>query len=137
MILQPLLIVLVLVKKLVARPKIIVAIFFMSDLDKQFDQVTALLNQCAEKLSGDLFEEQIEIYDLAFSRAELLAARVIKDRAKSNSYLRDLAGYFCAEAIHSVSNRISRNNVSYGIDLNLLPNVHDLQPFWAPNSPEN
>ncbi|MDC0214110.1 acyl-CoA/acyl-ACP dehydrogenase [Gammaproteobacteria bacterium] len=101
----------------------------MSDLDKQFDNVNTLLNQCTEKLSGDLFEEQIEIYDLAFSRAELLAARVIREKAKHNSYLENISNYFCSRVIHSINGRLSQNLESYGIDSNSLLNETALQPY--------
>ena len=45
----------------------------MNDLDEQVTWLESTLNECSKKLSGDLFNDQIEIYDLAFSRAELLS----------------------------------------------------------------
>ena len=78
----------------------------MNDLDEQLDQITSFLDQCAEKLEGDLFDEQIEIYDLAFSRAELLAAKVIKERSKTNSYLEEI-----------------KNTIHYSKNLNVPPRI--------------
>ena len=101
----------------------------MNDLDEQLDLITSLLNQCAKKLEGDLFDEQIEIYDLAFSRAELLAAKVIKERANNNSYLKGVSNYFCSEVIANIAGRIARNQFLYEIDPVSLSSVTSRLPY--------
>ena len=101
----------------------------MNEFDEQLDQIASLLNQCAEKLEGDLFDEQIEIYDLAFSRAELLAAKVIKERSKTNSYLEEISNYFCSEVISNIAGRISRNNNLYDVDPTSLATMTAHQPY--------
>ena len=103
----------------------------MNDFDEQLDQIASLLNQCAKNLEGDLFDEQIEIYDLAFSRAELLAAKVIKERSKTNSYLEEISNYFCSEIISNIAGRIFRNNDLYNINATSLATVTAYQPFLA------
>ena len=101
----------------------------MNDLDEQLDLITSLLNQCARKLEGDLFDEQIEIYDLAFSRAELLAAKVIKGRAKNNAYLKDVSNYFCSEVVTNIAGRIARNQDLYEVDPVSLSDVTSRLPY--------
>ena len=66
----------------------------MNDLDEQITWLESTLNECSKKLSGDLFNDQIEIYDLAFSRAELLAAKVMRRKAASNPSIEAMSNFF-------------------------------------------
>ena len=67
----------------------------MNDLDEQITWLESTLNECSKKLSGDLFNDQIEIYDLAFSRAELLAAKVMRRKAASNPLIEVMSNFVC------------------------------------------
>ena len=89
----------------------------MNDLDEQVTWLESTLNECSKKLSGDLFNDQIEIYDLAFSRAELLAAKVMRRKATSNSLIEGMSNFFSLEIVSNIVDRIQRNNVHYQIDL--------------------
>ena len=78
----------------------------MNDLDNQIEWLESTLNQCSKKLSGDLFNDQIEIYDLAFSRAELLAAKVMRRKAGSNSLIEGMSNFFGLEIVSNIIDRI-------------------------------
>ena len=92
----------------------------MNDLDEQITWLESTLNECSKKLSGDLFNDQIEIYDLAFSRAELLAAKVMRRKAASNPLIEAMSNFFSLEIISNIAERIQRNNAHYQVDLNPL-----------------
>ncbi len=92
----------------------------MNDLDEQVTWLESTLNECSKKLSGDLFDDQIEIYDLAFSRAELLAAKVMRRKAASNPLIEAMSNFFSLEVISNIAERIQRNNDHYQVDLNPL-----------------
>ena len=92
----------------------------MNDLDRQITWLESTLNECSKKLSGDLFNDQIEIYDLAFSRAELLAAKVMRRKAASNPLIEAMSNFFSLEVISNIVERIQRNNAHYQVDLNPL-----------------
>ena len=92
----------------------------MNDLDEQITWLESTLNECSKKLSGDLFNDQIEIYDLAFSRAELLAAKVMRRKAASSRLIEAMSNFFGLEIISNIAERIQRNNAHYQVDLNPL-----------------
>ena len=91
----------------------------MNDLDSQLERLESTLDECSKKLNGDLFNDQIEIYDLAFSRAELLAAKVMRRKAASSPLIESMGNFFCLETVSNIVDRIQRNNAYYQIKLSV------------------
>jgi len=92
----------------------------------EFDTLAALLklvHKGAGYLQGNLDEEQIELYDLAFSYAEITAAQALNRLAATSedSRLDQLADYFQAEVISEVSTRLLRRPASYGLHATDIP----------------
>ena len=73
-------------------------------------------------------EAQIELYDLAFSSAELTAAEIMLEYAAldappaERSFKQALALTFCAEATSNLQNRLRLRPSAYGMDAGELTN---------------
>ncbi len=90
------------------------------------DQANALAQRACSNLGGDLDNEQLQLFDLAFSAAELEACAVIlrkldeepklKDNV-SSSLLRDVARFFVAETLLNQRTRIAARTGDYGLTL--------------------
>ena len=92
------------------------------------EHLQQLINTCLASLSGDLDGEQIQLYDLAFSQADISAARALNRLAdeSNDELLKQLAGYFEAEAVAGIHHRLVQRCASYGIAPTDLP---DLAPY--------
>ena len=101
----------------------------MSDLSHLLTATRGLYQRATGHLRGDLEEEQIPLYDLAFGTAELAAAEEALAAAAAapagGGYLGALAETFTAEAIANALQRLSVRLPSYGLGAN------DLPPGWA------
>ncbi len=87
------------------------------------ERLQSLVIKGAGHLQGDLDVEQIELYDLTFCQAEIHAAQALKRWASegNNLLLQQLADYFSAEAMVSVSGRLGVRPGSYGLSANEIP----------------
>ena len=90
------------------------------------DQANALLTRAAAHLDGDLDREQLQLYDLAFSVAEISAAREALQAADgANAHdaplLQSLAETFAAEAVANTLQRLLVRLPAYGLDAVDLP----------------
>jgi (2S)-methylsuccinyl-CoA dehydrogenase len=103
--------------------------------DTQNETLTALerlLQRAANHLRGDLDEEQIELYDLAFSRAELRAARALAARActePENALLASASCFCAAETAASIHQRLALRPDAFGLSPADLTDI--LQPDEA------
>ena len=84
---------------------------------------------CAH-LEGDLDEEQIELYDLAFVQAELLAARTLISQTEQSQKLVPVCQYFCANAIVTITQKLAVRPQTFGLAQSELPVLDKLQDFW-------
>lgn len=106
------------------------------DYAQWLDPLEALLESAASGLAGDLDREQIQLYDLAFSRAELEAARAICAKAERHADLKSsdaerlaaIAGYFLSEIYQKIGDRLRRRPESYGLDMHAIPSDASLLP---------
>ncbi|MYD87892.1 MAG: hypothetical protein F4Y14_17995 [Acidobacteria bacterium] len=86
------------------------------------DDATELFERARGHLAGrDVDDVQIEAYDLAFSSAELHAARVAMDYAAmpadptDAAFKEALAATFCAEALANLTSRLRLRPTAYGL----------------------
>ncbi len=89
------------------------------------ERIQTLLDRAAKHLQGDLFDEQLELYDLAFATAEVQAAGALNRLAASTTepLVNDLANYVTARAIVSVSQRLSLRAAAYGLRADDMPGI--------------
>ena len=108
----------------------------MNDLDfiPHIEALEGLVRKACAHLDGDLDEEQIELYDLAFVQAELLAARTLIAEAQRTDGLTAACNYFCANAIVSITQKFSVRPQTFGLTRDELPELEGLQDFLAPKS---
>ena len=86
------------------------------------EDATALFERARAHLADrDVDDVQMEVYDLAFSSAELHAARAMLDYAQKHAndhelaFKRALAATFCAEAVANLRNRLSARPSAFGM----------------------
>ncbi len=99
------------------------------------DQLALLIEQAAAHLQGDLDKEQIELYDLAFSQAEVNTAQALNRLAETSneSLLGKLAAYFTAETTANIAQRFSARPLSYGLQPDDVPQLGELTAYLTPN----
>ena len=92
-------------------------------------KIVADARRALERAAANLDEEaQIELYDLAFSSAELTAAEIMLDYAAHDAppdaqgFKQDLALTFCAEAASNLHNRLRLRPSAYGLSASELSN---------------
>jgi (2S)-methylsuccinyl-CoA dehydrogenase len=96
------------------------------------NQIEALIRKSCAYLRGDLDEEQIELYNLAFTQAELLAARTMLASVASNPDLEKTANFFIADAATSITQKFAIRPQTYGLQSEELPNLESLQQYLSP-----
>ena len=94
----------------------------MDSARQAIDEAAALFEQAREHLAGrDVDDVQIEVYDLAFSSAEIHAARVALDYAAQPApaaearFKQALVRAFCAEAVANLHARLQARPSTYGL----------------------
>jgi (2S)-methylsuccinyl-CoA dehydrogenase len=102
------------------------------DFTPYLDTLDGLVRKACAHLDGNLDEEQIELYDLAFVQAELLAARTLIDQAKQSPDLDRVCNYFCASAIVSITQKLAVRPQTFGLTAAELPNLEPLQDCLSP-----
>lgn len=105
-----------------------------TDFIPYIDALESLVRKACAHLDGNLDEEQIELYDLAFVQAELLAARTLIAEAAKTEDLSAACNYFCANAIVSITQKLSIRPQTFGLSPNELPNLEGLQDHLAPKA---
>lgn len=90
------------------------------------DRLDTLVARACRHLGGDLDREQVQLYDLAFTAAELAAAReglavVAAAPPAEQSLLRQLAETFAVEAIGNGLQRFQSRLPAYGLEAADLP----------------
>lgn len=93
------------------------------------DATVALLERGRAHLADrDVDEVQMEVYDLAFSWAELAAARNMVDYAEQPAdddeaaFKRSLTQVFCADAVANVNSRLNARPSAFGLDSSAFDN---------------
>jgi len=83
----------------------------------RLETLAQLIERAAGHLRGDLDEEQIELYDLAFSLAEVSAAQALQRLAVAghDAQWTALSAYFTAEVVLNVLQRLSARPQCYGL----------------------
>ena len=79
------------------------------------DLLEGLVRKACAYLDGDLDEEQIELYDLAFVQAELLAARTLITQTEQSQHLVPVCQYFCASAIVTITQKLAVRPQTFGL----------------------
>jgi len=89
------------------------------------EQLQTLIDRAAAHLQGDLDVEQIELYDLAFSLADVCAARALTRLAEvsDQSVLHNLAAFFVADTTANVLNRLAARPRNYGFQAEGIPSL--------------
>ena len=105
-----------------------------TDFIPLIDVLEGLVRKACAHLDGNLDEEQIELYDLAFVQAELLAARTLIAEAERAEDLTAVCNYFCANAIVSITQKFSVRPQTFGLTSEELPSLQALQDFLAPQA---
>ena len=92
-----------------------------------------ILKKAGAHLSGNLDEEQIELYDLSFCEAQLRAAQALNRQAygvdnpqhdlATTDTLKLAAGYFEAETKVDIATRLGRIPASYGLTAAEIPDL--------------
>ena len=106
----------------------------VSTLKNFLDQANALQQRACNNLGGDLDNEQLQLFDLAFSAAELEACDVLLHQLeaaqsatddKQQSLLLAVTRFFIAETLLNQRTRIAARAGDYGLsiaDLNFTTN---------------
>ena len=103
-----------------------------SEITAVLDQIETLIRKSCAFLQGDLDQEQIELYNLSFAQADLLAARTVLSSAETNPNLAKIANYFIADVVTSITQKFAVRPKTYGLDWNELPDLTSLQDYLAP-----
>lgn len=103
-----------------------------SEFTAVLDQIETLIRKSCAFLQGDLDQEQIELYNLSFAQADLLAARTVLSSAESNPNLAKIANYFIADVVTSITQKFAVRPKTYGLEGNELPDLTSLQDYLAP-----
>lgn len=105
-----------------------------TNLSNPLDGLQTLLDSATAHLQGDLDIEQIELYDLAFSLAEISAAQSLNRLALSSDQplMHQLAAYFTAETVATVANRLAARPNSYGLRPEDVPALGELTKYLEP-----
>lgn len=103
-----------------------------SEFTAVLDQIETLIRKSCAFLQGDLDQEQIELYNLSFAQADLLAARTVLSSAETNPNLAKIANYFIADAVTSITQKFAVRPKTYGLEGNELPDLTSLQDYLAP-----
>lgn len=98
------------------------------------DELQQLVNRAAGQLRGDLDEEQIQLYELAFCQAEVSAAQALQRCANAGQASRPIAEYFAAETYVSVLQRLLRSPSAYGLNAAELPALHAQDHLLTPEA---
>ena len=108
----------------------------MEDHSDVLDRLRILLDEAAAHLRGDLDVEQIELYDLTFSQAELHSAQALNRLAAAHggAVLKPLAAYYEAETIASISARLALRPKSYGLDVDEIPALNSVEAQLTPQA---
>lgn len=107
----------------------------LKQLNDQLAVLEGLTTRAANYLGGDLDEEQVELYDLAFSAAELLAARTALQHAEiEDALLGKLALQFAAETVANVSTRLLVRPSAYGLSSAEIPTDWQLDEVLGPRA---
>jgi (2S)-methylsuccinyl-CoA dehydrogenase len=109
------------------------------ELSEELRVLENLVVSAAGHLGGDLDEEQIELYDLALSQAEIsgarsLLGRCINESASETSVLAQAACYFAAETFANTLHRLQLRTASFGINSADLPTAEIAAEYLAPKS---
>lgn len=103
-----------------------------SEITAVLDQIETLIRKSCAFLQGDLDQEQIELYNLSFAQADLLAARTVLSSAETNPNLAKIANYFIADVVTSITQKFAVRPKTYGLEGNELPDLTSLQDYLAP-----
>lgn len=103
-----------------------------SEFTAVLDQIETLIRKSCAYLQGDLDQEQIELYNLSFAQADLLAARTVLSSAETNPNLAKIANYFIADVVTSITQKFAVRPKTYGLEGNELPDLTSLQDYLAP-----
>ena len=98
------------------------------------DALDGLVRKACAHLQGNLDEEQIELYDLAFVQAEILAARTLIEQAELASELEAPCRYFCANAIVSITQKLAVRPQTFGLTAAELTSLEPLQDCLSPQA---
>lgn len=105
-----------------------------ADFTPYLDTLDGLVRKSCAHLEGDLDQEQIELYDLAFMQAELLAARTLIAEAEQTAELDSVCQYFCANAIVSITQKLAVRPQTFGLTQAELPELAALQDHLSPEA---
>jgi len=105
-----------------------------TEFSPYLDALDGLVRKACAHLEGNLDEEQIELYDLAFVQAEILAARTLIEQAQLAPELDAPCRYFCANAIVSITQKLSVRPQTFGLTAHELPSLEPLQDCLSPRA---
>ncbi len=103
-----------------------------NDLETCAEEYSALLDQACMNVGADLFEDQIEIFDLAMAKARFSAAMSLANHAVTDH--QDLATYFLASTLREVDRLLLADPTVYGLS---QPEISGKEAINEPLKPEN
>ena len=84
-----------------------------NDLETCAEEYSALLDQACMNVGADLFEDQIEIFDLAMAKARFSAAMSLANHSGADH--QDLATYFLASTLRELDRLLLADPNIYGL----------------------
>ena len=84
-----------------------------NDLETCAEEYSALLDQACMKVGADLFDDQIEIFDLAMAKARFSAAMSLANHARADH--QDLTTYFLASTLRELDQLLLADPTVYGL----------------------
>ena len=97
------------------------------------DHLQHLVDTAAKHLRGDLDNEQLELYDIAFCQAELDACRSLTKFVRDTDQQHQLiADYFAAETRSNVITRLGRYPQAFGLHAKDIPLLSDIGEHLYP-----
>ena len=103
-----------------------------NDLETCAEEYSALLDQACMNVGADLFEDQIEIFDLAMAKARFSAAMSLASHAMQDHL--DLATYFLASTLRELDRLLLADPTVYGLS---QPEISGKEAINEPLKPEN
>lgn len=101
-------------------------------LEQAMTEIDGLVRKACAAVGGDLDEDQIELYELAFMKAELMAARTLLNLIPGGEEVDATTLFFAADTALSVVQKLSVCPQTYGLVDAELPDTSGLRQHTGP-----
>ena len=106
----------------------------LPELNSTIANLQACVDKAASQLNGDLDQEQIQLYELAFCQAYVDAAQAFSQwaTAKGDANMQRVANYFAADVLWEANAKLSKHPASFGLTFADLPDINTIQDWLSP-----